>query len=132
MTSSPTRSAGPVSTLAPDDLRPQATAPVIRYLSPDGSLHEIPGRVGDSVMETAVKNGVPGIVAECGGACACATCHVYVDAGSYERAGEREDLEDDMLDGTASERLPSSRLSCQLRIRADFDGFTVRIAPEQL
>lgn len=106
--------------------------PVIRYFSPDGSLHEIAGRIGDSVMETAVKNGVPGIVAECGGSCSCATCHVYVDEASFALVGAAEDLEDDMLDGAASERMPRSRLSCQLRIARDFDGFTVHIAPEQI
>lgn len=107
-------------------------APTIRYYAPDGTLFEIEGRIGDSVMETGVKNGVPGIVAECGGACSCATCHVYVDNASLGLVGSPDDLEDDMLEGTASERLPNSRLSCQLRIRADFDGFTVRIAPDQI
>ena len=125
--------AGQVSTLdLLITLSDTTTTPTSRYVAPDGTLHEIVGRVGDSVMETAVRNGVPGIVAECGGACACATCHVYVDEASRGRAGECEDLEDDMLDGTASDRLPASRLSCQLRIRDDFDGFTVRIAPEQI
>jgi len=128
-TSGPT---GPATALDLELLVSATSTPTIRYVSPDGAVHAITGRVGDSVMETAVRNGVPGIVAECGGACACATCHVYVDAGSCDRAGACEDLEDDMLDGTASERLPSSRLSCQVRIRADFDGFTVRIAPEQV
>ncbi|MCY7287128.1 MAG: (2Fe-2S)-binding protein [Cryobacterium sp.] len=107
-------------------------APTIRYYAPDGALFEIVGRIGDSVMETGVKNGVPGILAECGGACSCATCHVYVDDASFELAGAPDDLEDDMLDGAASERLSNSRLSCQLRIQADFNGFTVRIAPEQI
>ncbi len=120
------------TTSVPPTTVPSSSTPTIRYLSPDGELHEITGRIGDSIVETAVKNGVPGIVAECACACACATCHVYVDAGSHDRPGTREDLEDDMLDGTASERLPTSRLSCQLRVRDDFDGFTVRIAPEQV
>ncbi len=107
-------------------------APTIRFYAPDGALFEIEGRIGDSIMETGVRNGVPGIVAECGGACSCATCHVYVDDASFELVGGADELEDDMLEGTASERLPNSRLSCQLRIQADFNGFTVHIAPEQI
>lgn len=106
--------------------------PDITYLSPDGSTTTLAARLGDSVMEVAVKNGVDGIVAECGGACSCATCHVYVDAAFADRVGGPGDLEDDMLDGTASDRLPNSRLSCQIRMRDDLDGLLVRIAPEQL
>ena len=119
-------------TTAPAASGATLVAPTIRYYAPDGTLFEIEGRIGDSVMETGVKNGVPGIVAECGGACACATCHVYFDDASFDLVGGPDDLEDDMLEGTASERLPHSRLSCQLRIQADFNGFTVRIAPEQI
>ena len=83
-------------------------------------------------METAVKNGVKGIVAECGGACACATCHVYVDEAFTVVVGEPGDLEDDMLDGTAAERLPNSRLSCQIRMSPALNGLTVHIAPKQI
>jgi len=106
--------------------------PDITYISPDGVSTTLEARLGDSVMEVAVKHGVAGIVAECGGACSCATCHVYVDADFMDRVGEPSDLEDDMLDGTASDRLPNSRLSCQIKMRADLDGLLVRIAPEQL
>ena len=104
----------------------------INFISPDGTETRIDARDGDSIMETAVKNGVKGIVAECGGACACATCHVYVDDAFMSVVGDPEDLEDDMLDGTASERKANSRLSCQLKVRAEFDGITVRIAPKQI
>lgn len=83
-------------------------------------------------METAVKNGVKGIVAECGGACACATCHVYVDEAFLGAVGEANDQEDDTLDGTAAERMPNSRLSCQIKMRTELDGLTVRIAPKQI
>jgi 2Fe-2S ferredoxin len=79
-----------------------------------------------------VKHGVEGIVAECGGACSCATCHVYVDEAFTDRVGGAGDLEDDMLDGAAAERLPNSRLSCQIKMRDELDGLLVRIAPEQL
>jgi len=106
--------------------------PHITYISPDGTSTTLEARVGDSVMEVAVKHGVEGIVAECGGACSCATCHVYVDAEFAERVGGPGDLEDDMLEGAASERLPNSRLSCQIKMRDEFNGLLVRIAPEQL
>jgi 2Fe-2S ferredoxin len=83
-------------------------------------------------METAVKNGVRGIVAECGGACACATCHVFIDEAFADKVGEPGPLEDDMLDGAATDREPTSRLSCQVKMSADLDGLVVRIAPEQV
>jgi ferredoxin, 2Fe-2S len=105
--------------------------PTVVYFAPDGTRHVIDGKAGDSVMETAVRNGVPGIVAECGGACSCATCHVYVDETFLGKLTEMEALEDDMLEGTASERRPNSRLSCQLRIGDAIDGIAVTIAPEQ-
>ena len=106
--------------------------PDITYISPDGTSTTLEARLGDSVMEVAVKHGVEGIVAECGGACSCATCHVYVDEAFTDRVGGAGDLEDDMLDGAAAERLPNSRLSCQIKMRDDLDGLLVRIAPEQL
>jgi 2Fe-2S ferredoxin len=104
----------------------------ITYISPDGTSTTLEARLGDSVMEVAVKHGVEGIVAECGGACSCATCHVYVDEAFTDRVGGAGDLEDDMLDGAAAERLPNSRLSCQIKMRDELDGLLVRIAPEQL
>ena len=106
--------------------------PKVTYITPNGDETTLEARVGDSVMETAVKNGVKGIVAECGGACACATCHVYVDDAFADRTGEAGPLEDDMLDGAAAERRPTSRLSCQIKMSDDLDGLVVRIAPEQV
>jgi len=106
--------------------------PRVTYKSPDGTETTLEGRDGDSVMETAVKNGVTGIVAECGGACACATCHVYVDDVFMTRVGEVGPLEDDMLDGAASERRANSRLSCQIKLSKELDGLVVSIAPEQV
>lgn len=105
--------------------------PKVTYVQPDGTEKTLDARDGDSVMETAVKNGVKGIVAECGGACSCATCHVYVDEAFTDITGEPEDLEDDMLDGAESERLPNSRLSCQIKMSDELDGLTVRIPPRQ-
>ncbi|GLB68307.1 2Fe-2S iron-sulfur cluster-binding protein [Arthrobacter mangrovi] len=105
--------------------------PKIILRSPDGNTHTVDARVGASVMETAVKHGVPGIVAECGGALSCATCHVYVSDSCLERAGAAEDFEDEMLDDATSERRPNSRLSCQIRMSDELDGLEVEIAPEQ-
>jgi 2Fe-2S ferredoxin len=106
--------------------------PKVTYIQPDGAEITLDARDGDSVMETAVKNGVRGIVAECGGACACATCHVFVDEAFAATVGGPGDLEDDMLDGAASDRQPTSRLSCQVKMSAELDGLVVRIAPEQV
>ncbi|TFB75200.1 2Fe-2S iron-sulfur cluster binding domain-containing protein [Cryobacterium glaciale] len=89
--------------------------PSVTYISATGSETAVAGFAGDSVMETAVRNGVPGIVAECGGSLSCATCHVFVCADSV--FDPMQELEDDMLDGTAIDREPNSRLSCQLTLR---------------
>ena len=105
--------------------------PDITYISPDGTSTTLEARLGDSVMEVAVKHGVEGIVAECGGACSCATCHVYVDEAFTDRVGGAGDLEDDMLDGAAAERLPNSRLSCQIKMRDELDGLVVQVPERQ-
>lgn len=96
----------------------------VSYTAYDGTVTEIEGRVGDSVMETAVRNGVPGIVGECGGSLSCATCHVFVSPETQEIVGGLGDLEDEMLDGTAVEREQNSRLSCQLKLQ---DGCEYRV-----
>ena len=101
----------------------------ITYIEHDGTRHEVDVPEGLTVMEGAIRNMVPGIDADCGGACACATCHVYVDAPWTEKAGERSSMEESMLD-FASEVEDSSRLSCQIRVTADLDGLVVRM-PEQ-
>jgi len=106
--------------------------PQVTYILPDGTESTLEAREGDSVMETAVKNGIRGIVAECGGACSCATCHVFVDEAYADLVGGPGDLEDDMLDGAASDRRATSRLSCQIKMSAAFDGLRVEIAPKQV
>ena len=83
-----------------------------------------------TVMETAIKNGVPGIEAECGGACACSTCHVYVDEGWREKTGEPSPMEEDMLD-FAFEVKPNSRLSCQIKVTEALDGLVVTTPERQ-
>jgi 2Fe-2S ferredoxin len=81
-------------------------------------------------MEGAIQNDVSGIVAECGGGCACATCHVFVDPEWVAKVGERSSMEQDMLECTAQESTEQSRLSCQIKISEDCDGLVVRM-PEQ-
>jgi 2Fe-2S ferredoxin len=81
-------------------------------------------------METAIKNAVPGIDAECGGACACATCHVYVDPAWIEIVGKAEPMEEDMLD-FAFEVRPTSRLSCQIKVAPKLDGLIVTTPAKQ-
>jgi len=104
--------------------------PKLTYIEHSGREHVVEGTAGQTVMETAIKHNVPGIVAECGGACSCATCHVYVDAAWREVTGEPSQMEEDMLD-FAFEMRPESRLSCQLRITDAFDGLIVRIPEHQ-
>ncbi len=99
----------------------------VTYIQPDGSQQVVEGIEGDSVMQTAVNAGVPGIIAECGGSMACATCHVYVDAAWADKTGTRSESEEDMLDCAMAEMTDRSRLSCQVRLTADLDGLTVHV-----
>jgi 2Fe-2S ferredoxin len=105
--------------------------PKVTYVAVDGSRRTIDAAVGDSVMATAVKNGVPGIVGECGGHASCATCHVYVDDEFLSRVGPPNDFENDMLDLAVSDRRDTSRLSCQITVTEDLDGLIVEIPEEQ-
>ncbi|MDN2568272.1 (2Fe-2S)-binding protein [Aquibium sp. A9E412] len=96
----------------------------------DGTTFDIDAENGSSVMENAIKNAVPGIEAECGGACACATCHVYVDEAWTEAVGQPEPMEEDMLDFAYDVR-PNSRLSCQIKVSDALDGLVVRVPERQ-
>jgi ferredoxin, 2Fe-2S len=102
----------------------------ITYIESNGTAHTVDGEVGATVMETAIKNAVPGIEAECGGACACATCHVYIEDAWREKVGGPSPMEEDMLDFGYDVR-PNSRLSCQIKITDVLDGLTVRIPERQ-
>jgi 2Fe-2S ferredoxin len=102
----------------------------ITYIQPDGSQQSVEADIGMTVMETAKKNDIEGIEAECGGACACATCHVYVDEAWRERTGGPSEMEEDMLD-FAFEVRPTSRLSCQIKMTEALDGLIVRIPDKQ-
>lgn len=88
--------------------------PKIFYTQPDGTERGVDGIVGDSVMQTAVRNGVPGIVGQCGGVLSCATCHVFLAEDELAAYPPPSEDEDEMLDCAATEREPNSRLSCQL------------------
>ncbi|MEG1451286.1 2Fe-2S iron-sulfur cluster-binding protein [Brevundimonas sp.] len=102
----------------------------IKYIEFDGREHEIEVKNGLSVMEGAVRHNVPGIDADCGGACACATCHVYVDEGFLDVTGRPSAMEESMLD-FAENVQPNSRLSCQIRVSDDLDGLIVRLPENQ-
>lgn len=102
----------------------------ITFIDPTGKTHETEAENGSSVMEAAIKNSIPGIEAECGGACTCATCHVYVGKDWQEKVGAPSAMEEDMLD-FAFEVKPSSRLSCQIIVEDDFDGLVVQVPEKQ-
>ena len=102
----------------------------ITFIDSSGHSRDVAAETGATVMETAVRNAVPEIEAECGGACACATCHVYVDPAWVEKTGKPEPMEEDMLD-FAFDVQPTSRLSCQIKVRHDLDGLTVRTPSRQ-
>ncbi len=104
--------------------------PKISIVAKDGTPFEIQAETGTTVMENAVRNSVPGIEAECGGACACATCHVYVGEAWQEKVGPPGQIEADMLDFAYDVR-PASRLSCQLKISDHLDGLVVYVPERQ-
>jgi len=98
--------------------------PKIIFIDHEGTSREVDAKNGVSVMEAAVQNMIPGIDADCGGACACATCHVYVADGFMDKLKEKDDMEDSMLD-FAEEVQENSRLSCQILMSDELDGITV-------
>ncbi|EGF92227.1 2Fe-2S ferredoxin [Asticcacaulis biprosthecium C19] len=102
----------------------------ITYIEHTGKAYVIDVKPGQSVMEGAVKNNIPGIDADCGGACACATCHVYVDPAWSERTGAASVMEESMLD-FANDLQPTSRLSCQIIVSDVLDGLVVRMPENQ-
>jgi 2Fe-2S ferredoxin len=104
--------------------------PKIKYIEHNGKEHEVEVPVGWSVMEGAVKNLIPGIDADCGGACACATCHVHVDEAWLAKLPPKQDMEETMLD-FAPEVDPNSRLSCQIKVTPELDGFVVKMPKSQ-
>lgn len=105
--------------------------PKLTFVQKDGTPSEVNAVVGDSVMETAIDNDIDGIVAECGGACSCATCHVYVENGWLDKLPPPDSLEDGMLD-CVIDRQPNSRLSCQIRVSDEIDGIVVHVPASQI
>nr|WHW29731.1 putative ferredoxin, 2Fe-2S [uncultured bacterium] len=103
----------------------------ITFIDFDGTVHDIEMETGQSLMEGAVANGIEGIVADCGGALACATCHCYIDADWQDRVGEPTELEKEMLE-CANEPEENSRLSCQVQITEELDGLVVSLPESQL
>jgi len=105
--------------------------PTITYIEFDGTRHEISGEHGSTVMRVAIDNGVPGIDADCGGECSCATCHVIVSNDWMEVVGPTGEMEECMLD-LNPEREANSRLSCQIEVTDDIDGLVVRLPEFQM
>lgn len=104
--------------------------PKISFVEHTGKRHDVEARAGQTVMESAVKNNVPGIDADCGGACACATCHVYVAEAWFDKTGPASVMEESMLDFAQAVR-PTSRLSCQIKITEALDGLEVHLPEHQ-
>ena len=106
--------------------------PNVTYVHPDDVREELDIAEGTSVMQAATSNGIDGIVAECGGNCMCATCHVYVEPSQLALLPPMSDAEDALLDGTASDREPNSRLSCQITVTPALDGLVVNLPERQV
>jgi 2Fe-2S ferredoxin len=102
----------------------------INFVDHTGTTRTVEAEEGSTLMEAAIRNAIPGIEAECGGACACATCHVYVDESWREKTGEPTPMEEDMLDFGFDVR-PNSRLSCQIKLTADLNGLVVSTPARQ-
>jgi 2Fe-2S ferredoxin len=105
--------------------------PKVIYVSVSGEEQTVDAAPGASVMATAVQNGVPGIIGECGGNASCATCHVWVREEFLPLVGEPNEMEDDLLDLGVSDRREGSRLSCQIACTPELDGLTVDVPPDQ-
>lgn len=102
----------------------------IKYVEENGTEHDVDVSVGLSLMEGAVSNLVPGIDADCGGACACATCHIYIDPEWTSKTGAKTDMEETMLDFAEGVQ-DTSRLACQIKVSDELDGLVVRLPEAQ-
>ena len=105
--------------------------PKVIYVGEAGDERAVDATVGESVMATAVKNGVPGIIGECGGNASCGTCHVFVREEFMAVVGEPNEIEEDLLEMGVDDRRETSRLSCQIKVSPELDGLTVEIPPVQ-
>lgn len=104
----------------------------VTFVAADGASTLVEADDGESLMQAAIANDVDGILGECGGSMMCATCHCYVDEAWADQAGPRVDGEEDMLECAADELRPTSRLSCQIRMRAGIDGIVVHLPKTQV
>lgn len=104
----------------------------ITYIEANGTAHRVEVTPGLTVMEGARDNGVPGIHADCGGACSCSTCHVYVAAEWLDRLPPRDELERDMLEFAWEPDADRSRLTCQIKVTPDLDGLVVQMPEKQI
>jgi 2Fe-2S ferredoxin len=104
----------------------------ITFITADGTETAVEAAEGESIMRAAVQNDIDGIIGECGGSMMCATCHCYVDDAWANAVGPQEEGESDLLDCAASEVKPTSRLSCQIRMRGELDGVTIHLPESQL
>jgi 2Fe-2S ferredoxin len=104
--------------------------PQVTFIEHNGKSHTVEAMVGLSLMRAAVDNNVPGIDADCGGSCACATCHVYITKAWQDKLGEQSKMEEDMLDFAAATQ-PNSRLACQIEITEALHGLTVTMPDGQ-
>ena len=105
--------------------------PLVTYIEHNGTEHALEVPVGTTVMQGAVHNAINGIIGECGGGLACATCHCYIDDAWMERVGPPSELELEMLEAAASETKPSSRLCCQITVNESLNGLVVRLPATQ-
>ncbi|MBS0979627.1 MULTISPECIES: 2Fe-2S iron-sulfur cluster-binding protein [Acetobacter] len=105
--------------------------PELIFHQRDGSVRKVDAKSGVSVMQLAIQANIRGIDAECGGACACATCHVYIDESYSDRLPDLTDEESEMLEGVAAERRPNSRLACQVMVDDSMDGMGIEVPDRQ-
>jgi 2Fe-2S ferredoxin len=106
--------------------------PKVTFIKPDGSQSVVEAKEGATLMQAGIDNGISGIVAECGGCCQCATCHVYVAEEWRSRLNPINEAEEAMLDSTVCERRVESRLSCEIKVTSELDGLVVRLPPRQV
>ncbi len=105
--------------------------PAVVFVHPDGRRETVEGENGTTIMQLATGNSIDGIIGECGGAAMCATCHVFVDPDHVERVGEANDVEEVMLEVTATERKPTSRLGCQIVLTEELNGLVLHLPEAQ-
>jgi ferredoxin, 2Fe-2S len=101
----------------------------VTFVEENGNVIQAQVETDQTLMEAGKAKGVAGILADCGGSCACATCHVYVEEGWYEKVGAPDDVEAEMLDMVSDVRRDNSRLSCQIKLTEKLDGLKVTVAP---